>query len=198
MDISGFKVEEFLPYYLTAEQKQGLAKAFTGFTNKSNLYTAKISDKFLQGDCCEGVQYYDYGTGASAFVKAILLSNSCDIDPDNPREFPVQITFVPLISLAKYEAALGRVAGLIPTAITAKVQAIRDQQITNLIYFPAGAVLEEDCIAPLDRVASMPYQMFSSRKPAKLFTLNQLGHYLLSFKLSVHFCRLHEGIVRGN
>ena len=197
MDISGFKVEEFLPYYLTADQKQGLAKAFVGFTDKSHLYTAKFADQFLQGDCCEGVPYYDYGAGKLADVKAILLSNSCDIDPENSRDFPVQITFVPLMSLAKYEKALGYVDGLSPAAITAKIQAIRGQQITSLIYFPAGTVLKEDCIAPLDRVASMPYQMVAAGKPAKLFALNQLGHYLLSFKLSVHFCRLHEGIVRG-
>lgn len=140
--------------------------------------------------------YIDYASGESTTLKAVLLSNSCDIDPNNHRDFPIQITCAPLISLAKYEAALKAREGLDEAAISGKLSAIRKQHITNMIFFPSGHLLEEDCIAMLDRALSLPYKLFFERKERKLFTLNQLGHYLLSFKLSVHFCRLQEGIAR--
>lgn len=197
MDISGFKVEEFLPHYLTADQKIGLAKALADFSSSSNLYSSKFPEDTLQGDCWEGVPYYDFRSGTVADAKAVLLSNSCDMDQNNPRDFPVLVTYAPLLSYAKYEAALRRNGNISEASISGKMDAIRNQRMTNMVYIPAGQGLEEDCIAMLDRASSVPYSMFIESRKKKLFSLNQLGHYLLSFKLSVHFCRLHEGIIRG-
>jgi len=99
--------------------------------------------------------------------------------------------------MEKYRRALS-ISGIQEGVIDQKLEAIRSQRVTTLLFFPAGFSLEEDSIAALDRACSIPYALFKkSEESKKLFTLNQLGHYLFSFKLSIHFCRLQEGIVRG-
>lgn len=197
MDIGGFKAEQFLPFYLTDEQKGELARALDSFSVGSNLYTALFPDEALQGDCWDNIPYFDVSSGVARPISGVFLSNSCDIDPNNPRDFPVHLVYAPLISLHRYRSAL-LAAGLGEQAVEQKLEAIRGQRITTMLYFPAGLSLKEESIASLDRATSIPYALFKKNEGSrKLFTLNQLGHYLFSFKLSIHFCRLHEGIVRG-
>lgn len=198
MDIAGFKVEEFLPHYLTDDQKRSLADAMNSFDDRSNLYTSQFQGEMLQGDCWDGLPFYDYSSGKLASVKGVILSNSCDIDPANKRDEPIHLTYVPLLRLEPYLQRLAE-AGFSKDKIKGKASAIRGQRVTNIIYFPSSQQgLSEECFACLDRVSSIPsggYFPIDGRR--KIFTLNQFGHYLLSFKMSIHFCRLHEGVVRG-
>lgn len=196
MDIDRFSVKDFLPFYLTEDQKVGLADAVKDFSGKSNIYTQALQDEVLQGDCWQNVPFIDI-TGRSGLLNVMLLSNSCDIDQGNDRDLPVNVTYAPLVELSKYEAALE--AAKVPEAkLREKVAAIRAQKITSLIYLPAllpGAV---ERIVQLDKAMSVPYKVFEGQADKrKLFSLNQLGFYLLSFKLSIHFCRMHERVDRG-
>ncbi|HHX5581076.1 TPA: hypothetical protein ACVFHF_003331 [Pseudomonas aeruginosa] len=197
MDIDTFKVEDFFPHYLTQEQKTGLADAFRQFSPDSNIYTDLFATEILQGDCWENLPYFDYNSSQTRKVKGVILSNSCDIDQDNKRDLPVNVTFAPLVSFDKYKAALENSQDLSRESIDQKLNAIKEQRVTSLIFFPAGASLLEDCIAVLDSVFSLPLKLFLQEKPEhKNFTLNQLGHFLFAFKLSIHYCRLHEGLHR--
>ena len=38
---------------------------------------------------------------------------------------------------------------------------------------------------------------YTSYFPEKLFTLNQMGFYLFVLKLSIHFCRFQDGVIRS-
>ena len=57
-----------------------------------------------------------------------------------------------------------------------------------------GGHLEEDYVVLLDDLHSIP--LASHPGDQKLFTLSMAGFYLFIFKLSVHFCRLHEHVDR--
>ena len=88
-------------------------------------------------------------------------------------------------------------AGLDQKQIEAKVVAIKEQRVTSLVYFPKGAALEEDYVALRDDIHTVPSQAFIARnEKTKLFALSNVGFYLFVLKLSVHFCRLHEEVVR--
>jgi hypothetical protein len=52
----------------------------------------------LQGDVFKGLTIY--GPRGSKEAKGIILSNSCDIDTNNKRDFPMRAVFAPLVNLA--------------------------------------------------------------------------------------------------
>lgn len=88
-------------------------------------------------------------------------------------------------------------AGIKHESVDAKLNAIREQSVTSMFYVPKGAALEEDCIALLDDLHTVPLVRFNkSEDRKKLFTLGTVGFYLFLFKLSVHFCRFHENVQR--
>ena len=126
------------------------------------------------------------------------MSNSCDIDPQNPRAAPSRVIFAPLVKLAAYEGLL-RGGGFEMKSVDDTLAAIRAQKITNLFFLPAGGPLEEAHVVRLDEVHSMPVgAFFKPKEPEKLFTLSNTGFYMFVLKLSVHFCRLHEKINRNH
>ena len=107
------------------------------------------------------------------------------------------MTYAPIIGLASYEQLLLK-TGLDAKVVAGKIEAIKSQKITSMIFLPASPEVETDSIALLDRAISVPYKTFTAEQEKKKVTsLNQFGHYLLSFKLSIHFCRMHEAIARG-
>lgn len=67
-----------------------------------------------------------------------------------------------------------------------------------MFYLPRGSGVEDDSIVLLGDVHSIRLEFLRSRPQFKrLFSLNQFGHWLLLFKISVHFCRFHEQIDRS-
>lgn len=196
MNIDNFSYKDFLPHYLTADQKTELAAAMKAFSERSQLYTDKFHGETFQGDYWEKVPYMDY-SGKREKVRVVILSNSCDIDPSNKRDFPVYMTYAPVMGFALYAAALTS-RKMDAKVVAKKMEAIRLQKITNMLFLPAGVGVDDECIVLLDRAVSIPYRVFAEeQEKRKITSLNQIGHYLLSFKLSIHFCRIHEGLVRG-
>ncbi|ATR82119.1 hypothetical protein CS390_05875 [Pseudomonas sp. HLS-6] len=195
MDIAGFDYKDFLPYYLTDDQKRGLASAMKDFSGRSNIFTQEFQAEVFQGDCWEGIPHITL-SGRKENIQAIILSNTCDIDKTNVRHTPVHVTYAPLIGLAAYEKLL--LAALPEKDVKGKIAAIKAQHMTNLIYLPASVEGTLESVAMLDMVSSIPYKAFEAQaEKRKVRSLNQLGFYLLSFKLSIHFCRMHEAVYRG-
>jgi hypothetical protein len=89
-------------------------------------------------------------------------------------------------------------AGIPKQSIEDKLEAIRQQRVTSLFYVPAGSGLQNDHIVLLNDIHTMPataYEEDQSR--SKVFTLSQTGFWLFILKLSIHFCRFHENLVRA-
>lgn len=72
---------------------------------------------------------------------------------------------------------------------------LKKQEITDMFFLPKESTLKVDCIALLNQSISIPY--IATKETTKKITLSQIGFYLLLFKLSVHYCRFHEGVDRS-
>jgi len=196
MLITTESIQEQIPYYLTQEAKENLAKALSEFPRPIDYYINRYQDKILQGDCWNSVEVIRFEDGERKFVKGILLSNSCDVAPENKRELPLMLTFSPILKLNRYLELLKK-TGLDEKKVNAKVVAIKEQKVTTLFYLPKGANLDDDYIALLSDIHTVPYLAFDARtKKQKLSTFSLVGFYLFLLKLSVHFCRFHEEIPR--
>lgn len=196
MQITAETIKDQIPYYLSQKAKENLAKALDGFPRQIDYYIDLYKDELLQGDCWTSVEVLRFEDGARKPIRALLLSNSCDVAPENKRDLPTKLSFASMVKLERYIDLLTN-AGLDQKQIETKVVAIKEQRVTSLVYFPKGANLEDDYVALLDDIHTVPSQAFLARnKKTKLFALSNVGFYLFILKLSVHFCRLHEEVAR--
>ncbi len=197
MDITAEDIKEHIPYYLTQADKDGLIKALKDFPDKMNYYTTKHQDELLQGDGWNSLDIINLETTERKSIKGIILSNSCDISPENPRDIPARIVFAPIIPLSLYKDLLSQ-KDIKAEKISSKISSIKQQKITSLFYLPKGGCLNSDYIAVLDDLHTIPAHYFYKKTDRKKeFTLSQAGFYLFLLKLSIHFCRFHENVFRG-
>ncbi|VVC76775.1 hypothetical protein AQUSIP_21010 [Aquicella siphonis] len=187
-------IKNHLPAYLSPEQKEDLLNQIRNFP-KINYYIHKHDQEVLQGDGWAGFTILDFVSGERKSVKGIVLSNSCDVDIQNERDLDVNVVFVPLVKIDNYEKLL-RDAGLSEDRISSKIESIKQQRITSMVFFPKGGNLSGDYIANLDDIHSQPLRCFISGDKSKLFTLSQAGFYMFILKLSIHFCRFQEDVLR--
>lgn len=199
MEVSIGSLQEHIPYYLTQDQKEGLKRALEDFSQKgksASYYTNYYQGKVLQGDGWDALQIIRFKDAQRISTKGILLSNSCDIDPSNKREWLPNIVFAPIISLTRYKELLLD-HGLSGQVVSSKIESIRKQEVTSIFYLPKGGGLIDEYIAYFDDIHTIPADYFDDLAcEQNLFTLSQFGFYLFIFKISVHFCRFHENIKR--
>ena len=87
--------------------------------------------------------------------------------------------------------------GIDEKSIASKVNSIKEQKITDIFYLPKGGRLQEEYIAVLNDVHTLPLQAFGQDiEKEKLYTLSQEGFWVFLIKLSIHFCRFHENVPR--
>lgn len=203
MSFDADHLQQQIPHYLTAEDRQILIQQLEAIAAGGaagyvlSNYDETFDNGMLQGDGWRGFRTYNFQNGALRSVRGIILSNSCDIAPENPRDVPPRVTFAPLVKLEAYRSVLID-SDIAEGVVENKIEAIKSQKTTNIFYIPAGGMIEEDYIVRLDEAQSMPISILNqSEEREKLFTLSMTGFYMLVFKLSVHFCRLQESINRG-
>ncbi|MGS4991183.1 hypothetical protein ACVDG9_24680 [Roseibium sp. RP-7] len=191
-----------VPYYLSAEDKVTLIDELKAISQggQANYYLSPYHDEFkaemLQGDGWSGFTFFVHQTKKLIDIKALVLSNSCDIDPENPRDIPTRVVYAPLVKLAAFEQLLSD-SQLPKDKVASKIDSIRAQKTTNIFYLPAGGPLTDEYIVRLDESQSIPRSMLEEGGTTeKLLTLSNTGFYMLIFKISIHFCRLHEKVNR--
>lgn len=195
-------LQQHIPFYLTSEDQQVLVdelkRVASGGTANYFLsaYNSTFETDMLQGDGWRGFQLFLFDTGERRSVRGLVLSNSCDVDPTNPRDVPARVIFAPLVKLSAYKTLLDR-SGIGEEKVEAKIASIRSQKTTNIFFLPAGGPLDQDYLVRFDEAQSMPVRAHTeSSDREKLFTLSNTGFYMLVLKLSVHFCRLQERVNR--
>jgi hypothetical protein len=192
-------IHSYLPYYLTAEAKTWIINELNKFPLGEMQYFLLhgFEQEMLQGDGWTRLQLRNFVTGEQSAINGVVLSNTCDVTPENKRDLPVNITFSPLIPVEAYTALLIQ-AGLPRTSIDAKIAAMKRQEVTNIFYVPTGGALKSEHFVLLGDVHSLPAKVYQEDpNKNKLFTLSQAGFYLFLLKLSMHFCRFHEEVLRG-
>jgi hypothetical protein len=191
-------IRTYLPYYLTENVKQGIINELNNFHLGEMQYflTHGFEKEMLQGDAWTRFQVRNFVTGEQLPIIGVVLSNTCDVDPDNKRDLPINITFAPIVPVEAYIALL-RTAGVAKTSIDDKIAAIKRQEVTHIFYLPASDKLGTEHLVLLGDIHSMPAAAYQADdRKNKIFTLSQAGFYLFILKLSMHFCRFHENVLR--
>lgn len=196
-------IRVFLPKYLSEESTTSLFDELTQFPLNidSRFYssTFSYSNHILQGDGLDGMLLVNLPDTKIGTGKAIIISNSCDIDLSNPRLFASSICYCPIFNLNKYEAMLkSKYPDLLGGKIPQHIHEIKSQRVSQIFFLPAGGGLREDSFVFFDRICNcnnlgIDRTTLNSRK---IFTLSNYGFYLFLFKLSIHFTRIRESIDR--
>ena len=196
----GEDIRAFLPQFLSRESTEELFSCLDDFPENvdSRMYCdrTRAGNFFTQGDGVKSLKLVDWKTESLRDARVILLSNTCDISPDNPRTFTPYCVYCVIFELDKYLALLKR-QGKSEQHIDNVRKEITKQRSTSLFYLPKGQGLETDCVALLDHVGSCPYDSLDSSK-TKLFSLSNYGFYMFLLKLSIHFTRIRDGIDRSD
>ncbi len=197
------EIKRYLPKYLSPESTDQLFSQLKDFDRHidGSLYTYLHNEPpvVYQGDALRGLLVIRLPADRIEKLPCLVLSNTCDIHPENPRFIPSNIAYSPIIRLSKYQQLL---AGndYSEESIESHLSSIRRERITSIFYLPPGQYLTEECIVFLDHVCSCSPQFFKDYdvEEERLFTLSDFGLYLFLFKLSVHYCRINESIDRRN
>ena len=190
-------IQSFLPPYLSADQKRDLWQELRKFPTNRGYYTknSDLMSDYLQGDGWSNFTIINFTTREDKQAKGVILSNTCDIDTSNKRKLPSNILYSPLIKLQSYKIRLQQ-AGESEKSINGTIEAIQKQRISNIFYLPKlGEQLDESMIL-LDNIHTEPLTHFVGSNAEPIFTLNQFGFYIFIIKLSIHFTRLQENVLR--
>ncbi|MCD1631562.1 MULTISPECIES: hypothetical protein [Marinobacter] len=188
--------ETFLPSYLTPAQKEDLVSELRKFPNIVNYYLSSgFEDEALQGDVWSNFEIIKFDSGDRRTCSGIILSNSCDISPDNERHLPVNnVLFAPLLSLDRLKKFLSE--NKVPVAkIESIFQGIKSQSNTSTFFLPGMPGVIEDSVVLLSDVHIVPASYFKENCKKSL-TLSMHGFYIFLIKLSIHFCRFNERVFR--
>ena len=193
--LDDFKI--FLPKYLSEGSQSALFDELKNYPSNLNqrFYTNKRKNTLLQGDGLDNVLAPDHVRKSFRKVKGFLVSNSCDVSRENKRLYRPQLSFAPIVDLAKWEKILLE-SGKNATSVSGHINAIREQKITPFFFLPKTSSLKNDCFVRFDCIFSVPSEFLKEPQEEKIFTLSNYGFYVLLFKLSVHFTRVQESIDR--
>lgn len=193
-------IRQFLPTYLSQGSYDSFLDELKQFirANSKPFYTTALRDEpiLFQGDGLQGLLVINPPDTRVGPAPAILLSNTCDVDPNNQRMFGAHLSYAPIFSLERYLEALRPAASA--HTIDVHRNDIRQQLITQIFFLPEGGKLKGDSIVFLDRtMSSASESVVRERVPEiRLFTLSNFGAWLFALKLSIHFCRIRDKVDR--
>lgn len=199
-------VKKYLPQYLSVDSQDKLFEDLKKFPNNldDRFYSSPLSkeSQFYQGDGISKLLVIDLPDRQIGELPSIIISNSCDIDPNNKRMFPSRIVYAPIFSLKKYREALIEDHFETKTCsmdrIENHIENVKKQKNTQILFLPKGRKLESDSVVFLDRLNNCPIAQIGKQGTDcfKLFTLSDYGFYIFLIKLSIHFTRIQECIER--
>ena len=204
-------IRKHLPSYLSAQQKedlyQELRTSFPLSTDPAKMFTSKTGEStFLQGDGIWELPMTQWDSQEKRYVttyfSASILSNTCDIYPENKRLIDPHVVVAAIFDLEGYLDFL-RKRGEDDARIISFLDALKQNKISNLLYLPQRQNLLAESFIQFDFVSSFPISVldkYDNRlRPDgdRFFTFSDYGFYLFLVKLSIHFCRLREGVIRS-
>ena len=105
--ISFEEIQKYLPQYLSEISQSVLFEDLKNFPNNldQRLYSGQLmkEDTIYQGDGIDGLMVINLPDIKIKALPVIILSNSCDIHPENKRYFSSRIVYAPIFQLEKYE-----------------------------------------------------------------------------------------------
>lgn len=198
MNLDDLKI--YLPKYLSGESEKELFNSLKNFPTNidQRLYTNHLKSEpiIYQGDGLKNLLAINLPSTETKVVSGMVISNTCDIDPENKRNFPSQIIYAPIIDFEKYSHSLKE--KLPVQKVDGHLEAIRKQYVTQIFYLPPFSDKLNESIVFLDRLHNIgnDYCDRSELDSSRIFTLSDYGNYLFLFKLSLHFTRIQDKVER--
>lgn len=186
------EIRKHLPGYLSStEQVKLISQIYKDYPDIDYYRSDASTDFCLQGDGWKGFEIFEFASGQRLSVSGCILSNTCDISPDNKRLQAPNIVFATCVQMEQYERML---LGLTDQRKAQNyIDAIRRQSVTNRFFLPATS-LQKDFVVFLDDIHTMPLQRFLENTTRhNSIRLSNAGYYVFVLKLAVHFCRLTDG-----
>lgn len=197
-------IKLYLPKFLSDEDSKELQRAVSAMLvgAPKSYYTSRLAQEpvLFQGDGITNLPYLELPRVEIKDVNAMVLSNTCDVDPENPRDYPPRVLFAPIMPLANYRAGILRATGKSEEQVDAHLEAIRKQHITQVFYLPEYAGKMEESIVYMDRIVNIGNGTIdrTTLPDQRIFTLSDFGAWLFVLKLSIHFSRVQDKVARGN
>ncbi len=129
----------------------------------------------------------------------LIMTNTCDINPENKRYHPPYVFYCPIIKLSKYEDSIKEMMN--GQQLGDHISSIKRQEISSMLFLPRySSIMKVDAIALLDRIVSydIDYLTQDILKDNRLFSLSDFGFYIFLIKVSIHMTRIRENIDRKN
>jgi hypothetical protein len=142
----------YLPKYLSVAAQTGLFAELSQFPSNidSRLYTLRLREeqRLFQGDGLASLWVADLPSQTIGKTRVMVLSNTCDIAPENKRLVGPRLLYCPIISFTKWKNLLREQPNLPPEFNAAgHLDAIRKQHNSSMFYLPKNDTLGErgDC-----------------------------------------------------
>lgn len=199
--ISIEEIRDYLPTFLSQGSETAFLDEIRIFLNAQSkpFYASTLQREpvLFQGDGVDGLLVVNLPNPLVGPARVMLFSNTCDVNPANPRLFPSSLTYAPIFLLDRYLAALG--AEHSEDRIRAHEYDIRNQLVTQIFFLPQGGRLAGDSLVFLDRANSAQSDTLDRAKvpDLRLFTLSDFGAWLFVLKLSIHYCRIRDKVDRA-
>jgi len=196
------EIKKYLPRYLSEESTKSLFEDLKTFPKNVNqrFYGNVLDDEkvIFQGDGLRDLLVINLPDTKIEPSPSIVISNTCDISPDNERKLEPKILYCPILRISRFEAQLKN-NKIQEERISQYLREIKEQRISSIFYLPKGGELPEDCIALLDGINNCKISFVKNEEvpSRRLFSLSNYGFYVLLFKLSIHFTRIREAVERG-
>ena len=193
----------YLPKFLSAESDKILFEELNDFPDNidSRLYTSALQDSniIFQGDGLKDLLIINLPDENIQKRNSLVISNTCDIDPNNKRLFPSQVVYAPILSLAKYKNMLLSKSSKTKQQIESHIETIKKQKVTQIFYLPSLNDRIDESIVFLDRVnnCSVKSIVKVDIKQDRIFTLSNYGAYIFILKLSIHYTRIQDKVDRN-
>jgi len=200
MNMDDIKI--YLPKFLSGESEKELFEGLKGFPDNidERLYTSYLTDTEIiyQGDGLKELLVINLPNPDLNPASCMVLSNTCDIDLRNQREFPAQLVYSPIFNLRKYQEKLYEKSTKTKEQIDKHIDSIRHQRVTQIFYLPRIIDRLEESLVFFDRVCNFPNKLIGrdNIRDRRLFVLSDYGAYLFLLKLSIHFTRMYDKVER--
>lgn len=193
-------LKKFIPTFLANNEQENLFYGLkqirdNNLSRLKNFYIGNHPEESIleQGDGVDNLPIFNLPDTTTVQAKGFIISNTCDISPDNNRKIPMNTLYAPIVNLNKYEELLRKNGEYTDEW----AQAVRNQQITNLFYLPKGIGLDYEAVVPLDHINSLPASYISDEDilSNRIFRLSLTAWYVLLIKLTHHFARTTNDLI---
>jgi len=208
-------IRTFLPPYLTAGLQENLFKDISEnfpLSTDAKVVYSRLEDLnyYYQGDCLIDIPFTKFGKGkfGVAYISGVVVSNTCDIAPENERIVTPNIQFSAIFSVSEYLEVL-KGDDISDQRVETFLADLKGNRISNLFYLPEKSngenIIMEESFVQFDLSVALPIDIFDAEAynrdyaPAgdRLVSFSNYGFYLFLIKLSVHYCRFREGVFRN-